>query len=103
MTGQKIAAGVIMLSLAGLVSACSRPLTTREKGALIGGGAGAATGAIIGGAVGAPGTGALVGGALGAGGGALAGQELEKRKQLDRDVERQREELERLKRQQQEE
>jgi hypothetical protein len=56
---------------------CSEPLSTREKGALIGGGAGAGVGALSGG-----GTGAAIGGALGAGGGALVGDQLQKR---DRD------------------
>ena len=37
-------------------------------------------GALVGGLTGAPGTGAIVGGALGAAGGAIAGQERDKRK-----------------------
>ena len=60
--------------------ACTQPLSGREKGALVGGGAGAAGGALIGGLTGAPGTGALVGGAAGAIGGALAGQEQDQRR-----------------------
>jgi len=56
---------------------CNRGLSRHEKGALIGGGAGAGVGALMGG-----GTGAVVGGALGAGGGALGAEYLEKR---DRD------------------
>lgn len=50
-----------------LIAGCSgEPLTTREKGTLIGGGAGAAGGALIGGAVGHPGAGAAIGGVGGA-------------------------------------
>ena len=59
-----------------LVSGCSgQPLTTREKGTLVGGVLGAGTGAIVGSAVGAPGAGAAIGGAVGAAGGALVGNE----------------------------
>jgi osmotically inducible lipoprotein OsmB len=59
------------LALAGalciFVAGCSgEPLTTREKGTLIGGGAGTVGGALIGGAVGHPGAGAAIGGAGGA-------------------------------------
>jgi hypothetical protein len=56
---------------------CSTPLSTREKGALIGGGPGAGIGALMGG-----GTGAAIGGALGAGGGALIGDQM----QQDREI-----------------
>ena len=67
--------GVLMLTGA---SGCSgQPLTTREKGTLAGGGLGAATGAIIGAAAGAPGVGAALGGVLGAGGGFLVGNALQ--------------------------
>jgi hypothetical protein len=58
---------------------CSTPLNKREKGALIGGGAGAGVGALIGG-----GTGAVIGGALGAGGGALVGDQMQKQDREDR-------------------
>jgi osmotically inducible lipoprotein OsmB len=46
-----------------------QPLSTREKGTLLGGALGAGSGALIGSAVGHPGAGAAIGGA----GGALAG------------------------------
>jgi hypothetical protein len=72
-TGLAAAALVLMLG------ACSQPLSNREKGALVGGGAGAAGGALIGGLTGAPGTGALIGGAAGAAGGALVGDERDRR------------------------
>jgi YMGG-like Gly-zipper len=53
---------------------CSTPLNTREKGALIGGGAGLGVGALVGG-----GTGAAIGGAAGALGGALVGDQMQRR------------------------
>jgi len=64
-----VVGGALLVTLVG----CSTPLTTREKGALIGGGAGVGTGALLGG-----GTGAVIGGALGAGGGLLVGDQLQK-------------------------
>lgn len=65
------------------LGACSQPLSNREQGALIGGGAGAAGGALIGGITGAPGTGALIGGAAGAVGGGLVGDEKDRRRRND--------------------
>jgi outer membrane protein with glycine zipper len=58
---------------------CSTPLSTREKGALVGGGTGAGVGALVGGW-----PGAAIGGALGAGGGALVGNQMQKQ-DLDED------------------
>lgn len=52
---------------------CSSPLTMREKGALLGGGAGAGIGALAGG-----GKGAAIGGTAGALGGALIGDQMER-------------------------
>ncbi len=64
------AAVAITLSVAG----CSgEPLSTREKGTLIGGAAGAGGGALIGAAVGHPGAGAAIGGLAGAGTGYAVG------------------------------
>ncbi|HXG18248.1 MAG TPA: glycine zipper domain-containing protein [Methylomirabilota bacterium] len=88
---------------------CSQPLSTREKSTLVGGGLGAATGAIIGSAVGSPGAGAAIGGALGAGTGALIGDQFQKienrqeaqQRQINaqrRELRRQRREISRLKR-----
>lgn len=85
-------------------------LTTREKGAGIGALGGAAVGGIIGAAVGAPGVGAAVGGALGLGAGALVGDQIQgqeikqvdQRRQIDAnqaEIERQRREAEKLRRQ----
>ena len=65
--------GVAML-LAGCAGA---PLTTREKGTLLGGAAGAGGGALVGSAVGAPGAGAAIGGVLGAGTGYLIGNQMQ--------------------------
>jgi uncharacterized protein YcfJ len=100
-----ILAAVLILAAVGCTG---EPLTTREKGTLVGGGLGAATGAIIGSAIGSPGAGAAIGGGLGLGTGALLGNELQNReiaekqtqKQLEeqaREIEEQRREIERLK------
>jgi len=70
-----------LLGVLFLLVSCSQPLSQREKGALVGGGLGGAAGAIIGAAVGNPGAGAAIGTALGAGGGALVGDQLQKRDQ----------------------
>ena len=67
--------GVLML--VGAIGCSGQPLTTREKGTLLGGGLGAAGGAIIGAAAGAPGAGAAIGGVLGAGGGYLIGNAMQ--------------------------
>ncbi|MCS6925072.1 MAG: YMGG-like glycine zipper-containing protein [Candidatus Binatia bacterium] len=101
-TTSSLLVGVLLITVAG----CSQPLTTREKGALVGGALGAGTGALIGG-----GRGAAIGGALGAVGGGLTGDQLQRQEtiqaeqqrqieQQQRELERQRQELERLKRQQ---
>lgn len=74
---RKVRVGIVVLALMSMVSACSSPLTTREKGTLLGGGLGAASGAIIGAAVGSPGAGAAIGGAMGALGGGLIGDQLQ--------------------------
>ena len=58
-----------MLMILALVGCYGAPLSTREKGTLIGGAAGLGAGALVGSAVGAPGAGAAIGGV----GGALAG------------------------------
>lgn len=101
-----LGSGVCIVALLLSVVGCSEPLTKREKGALIGGGAGAGVGALIGG-----GKGAAIGGALGAIGGGLTGDQLQKQENIQTEqqrqieqqqyeLERQRRELERLKRQQ---
>jgi osmotically inducible lipoprotein OsmB len=61
-----------------MLAGCSgAPLTTREKGTLVGGVVGAGGGAIIGSTVGAPGAGAAIGGALGAGTGYVIGNQMQ--------------------------
>lgn len=101
-----IVTGSVLLALALL--GCSEPLTTREAGAAVGTVGGAVVGGIVGSAVGHPGAGAAVGGALGLGTGALIGDRLQavEKKQTDlekqiRDneleLQRQRQELEKLK------
>jgi len=103
--------GAAAMAFAFVVSGCSQPLSTREKSTLVGGGLGAATGAIIGAAVGSPGAGAAIGGALGAGTGALVGDQMQKRdvqqgeqqrqiEEQDREIQQQRRELEQLKQRQ---
>jgi phage tail tape-measure protein len=87
---------------------CSTPLTTREEGAGIGTLGGAAAGGIIGSVVGHAGAGAAVGGLLGLGAGALIGDQLqghetkqnEQQQRIDqeqREINRQRSEIEKLK------
>lgn len=67
-----------VLGAAMLLAGCTgAPLTTREKGTLVGGAVGAGGGAIIGSAVGAPGAGAAIGGVVGAGTGYLVGNHLQ--------------------------
>jgi uncharacterized protein YcfJ len=63
-------AGTLLFSAVG----CSEPLSTREKGALLGGAGGAGIGAIAGG-----GKGAAIGGAAGALGGAVVGDQIQRR------------------------
>ena len=89
--------GAALFAALVLLAGCSQPLSTREKGTLVGGGLGAATGAIIGAAVGNPGAGAAIGGVLGAAGGALVGDQLQKREQVANEqqqtIEQQKQEL----------
>lgn len=105
---QRVQAGVALAFMFAL-GACSQPLSTREKGTLVGGGLGAASGAIIGSTVGSPGAGAAVGGAMGALGGGLVGDQLQglenkashQQRQIERqnrEIKRQRRELKALKR-----
>jgi len=67
-SGTAILAGTLLLTSVG----CSEPLTTREKGALLGGAGGAGIGALAGG-----GKGAAIGGAAGALGGAVVGDQIQ--------------------------
>jgi outer membrane lipoprotein SlyB len=105
-----LATAVTFLLLMTALGCSGGSLTTREKGAGIGALGGAAVGGIIGAAVGRPGTGAAIGGAVGLGSGALVGDQLQgqEHKQADQqrqidsnqaEIERQRRELDRLKKQ----
>lgn len=73
------AGGLITLAL--LVGGCSTPLTTREKGALVGGAVGAGAGAAIGSASGNAATGALIGAGVGVVSGALIGDAMQANEQ----------------------
>ena len=67
--------GAVMLTV---VAGCAgEPLSTREKGTLIGGVAGAGAGALIGSAVGHPGAGAAIGGIGGAAAGYGIGNQMQ--------------------------
>ena len=55
-----------MLMMLAVVGCSGEPLSTREKGTLLGGAAGLGAGALIGSAVGHPGAGAAIGGLSGA-------------------------------------
>jgi len=102
-----------VLFLSSIIGCAGGSLTTREKGAGIGALGGAAVGGIIGAAVGHPGAGAAIGGTLGLGTGALVGDQLQgqeiqqadQQRQIDTnqaELERQRRELEQLRKQQRE-
>jgi outer membrane lipoprotein SlyB len=105
-----VAAVAVTLLIVSAIGCSGGALTTREKGAGIGALGGAAVGGIIGAAVGHPGTGAAIGGALGLGTGALVGDQVQgqevrqedQQRQIDQnqaEIDRQRRDLERLKKQ----
>jgi outer membrane lipoprotein SlyB len=108
MMNWKVLPSVGGVALIFFLQGCSQPLSTREKGTLLGGGIGAASGAIIGGAVGSPGAGAAIGGAMGALSGGLVGDQLQgqenrsayQQQQINRqnsEIRRQRRDIEQLK------
>jgi hypothetical protein len=76
-----IALAAIMAS--GVMACSGEPLSTREKGTLLGGAAGAGAGALVGAAVGHPGAGAAIGGV----GGAAAGYGIGNHMQNEQDQE----------------
>ncbi len=99
-----------VLILTSSVGCSGGSLTTREKGAGIGALGGAAAGGLIGAATGHAGAGAAIGGVLGLGTGALVGDQLQgqdikqadQQRQIDSnqaELDRQRRDLEQLKRQ----
>jgi uncharacterized protein YcfJ len=65
-----------LLAMSLMIVGCE---TKAQSGALVGGGAGAGLGAIIGHQSGRAGTGALIGGAVGAAGGYMVGNEMDKK------------------------
>ena len=115
-TTKKMISKTSMLLLAGTLFAAgcaSGPLSTREKGAGIGALGGAVAGGLVGAAVGHPGAGAAIGGGLGLGAGALIGDQIQgqentnyrQQQQIQNnqaDVDRNRQDIERLRRQQNE-
>ena len=110
-TSKRITTFSLLIIVAIVFVGCAGgPLTTREKGAGIGALGGAAAGGLIGTAVGRPGVGAAIGGGLGLGAGALIGDQLQgqeiRQQQQDEQIrrnqielDRQRQELDRVKRQ----
>ncbi len=63
---QLLRAFIAITVLCALIGCSGQPLTTREKGTMLGGAAGAGAGALIGAAAGHPGAGAAIGGVGGA-------------------------------------
>jgi outer membrane lipoprotein SlyB len=104
-TNTRLAKSLAAFAVAALLGAgcAAGPWTTREKGAAIGGLGGAAAGGIIGSAVGHPVAGALIGGGLGLGAGTLIGDQMQGQEnrnyEQDRQIRRNQEEIDRLRRQ----
>ena len=98
--GKRAATLFVLLLVTAALAACSAPITTREKGGLLGAGLGAGAGAIIGSTVGHAAAGAAIGGPVGLIGGALIGDQLMGQEQNQAEIERLRRENERLRRQQ---
>jgi hypothetical protein len=104
----KIGKGFAAIAVAALIGAgcAGGPLTTREMGAGIGVVGGAAAGGIIGAAVGAPVAGALIGGGLGLGAGAIIGDQMQGQENRNydqqRQIDRNADEIERLRRERRE-
>lgn len=100
--GKRALLVVAAVFLIGALTGCSSPMTTREKGGLIGTGLGAGTGAIIGSTVGHAAVGALIGGPIGLVAGALIGDHLMSREQQStgqqRAIDTNQTEIERLRR-----
>lgn len=79
-TTWRYAAGVLaLLATLSLAGCYGPPMSTREKGTLVGGAVGLGSGALVGSAVGSPAAGAAVGGLLGAGSGYLIGNAMQNR------------------------
>ena len=76
---QYCAGTLALMGTLALAGCYGPPLSTREKGTLIGGAVGAGGGALIGSSVGSPGAGAVIGGLVGAGSGYLIGNQMQNR------------------------
>jgi osmotically inducible lipoprotein OsmB len=75
---------IVAMTLTASIAGCSgEPLSTREKGTLIGTGVGAAGGAIVGSAVGAPLAGAAIGGVAGGATGFAVGNHIQNERNGD--------------------
>src|SRR4029434_1976704 len=79
---------ILVMSLT-ILFGCSESLTTTEKGAIIGTGAGASLGAVIGSATGHAGVGAGVGAVVGLVGGALIGDQIQERQKQEQELQQQ--------------
>ncbi|SRR6266550_2187886 len=84
----KAIATVLAMTLASFFLGCSEPLSTREKGAVIGTVGGAGLGGIIGAAAGNAGMGAGIGAAVGLLGGAVIGDQMQARERQEDDLQR---------------
>jgi hypothetical protein len=82
-------ATILAISLLTFSLGCSESLTTTEKGAIIGTGAGASLGAVIGSATGHAGVGAGVGAVVGLVGGALIGDQIQERQKQEQELQQQ--------------
>jgi outer membrane protein with glycine zipper len=80
---------ILMISSLAFFLGCSESLTTTEKGAIIGTGAGASLGAVIGSATGHAGVGAGVGAVVGLVGGALIGDQIQERQKQEQELQQQ--------------
>jgi uncharacterized membrane protein len=78
---KKFATATLILAAVSTTGCAGGQLTTREKGAGIGALGGGAGGALIGSAMGRPGTGAAIGAGVGLAGGALVGDYMQGKEQ----------------------
>jgi osmotically inducible lipoprotein OsmB len=84
MNVRKSSVGAFALTMLVAIAGCSgEPLSTREKGTLLGGALGAGGGALVGSAVGHPGAGAAIGGVGGAAAGYGIGNHMQDREDAD--------------------
>jgi outer membrane lipoprotein SlyB len=83
---KKISTTILVISFPTFFFGCTESLTTTEKGAIIGTGAGASLGAVIGSATGHAGAGAGIGAVVGLIGGALIGDQIQERQKQEQDL-----------------